>query len=246
MGRAVIATMTFYKSMSEVRVPLALRMLEEAQSRGYSVVAVDGGSPPEFLAAMIERGATVHSQEAKGMGPAHRQVFRLAAEAAGADGFVNWVEAEKWQLVRNLIYVNYPVLKGEADLVMPGRAETGFRSYPPEQMHQEKFCNLALRAITGIEADWFWGPFAANRAAIQHFIDYHEENEERSYNGRSVPKIRCIAAGLRVRGVTVGYTHPPAQTAEETGNWEFIKRRIAQIGQVTAMADEAKRLGLIH
>jgi hypothetical protein len=244
MARTVIATMTFYGSMPEVRVPLALKMAEEARRFGYQVIAVDGGSPDDFVESMRLRGAMVFSQQEKGMGPAHRQVFKLATEAAGPNGTIAWVEAEKWQLISELWRAVAMVKIGMVDLVMPGRTEVGFLSYPPEQMHQEMFCNLALQAITGIEADWFWGPFAANYAAIQHFISFHEENEERSYNGRSVPKIRCIAAGLRVRGVTVDYTHPPEQTAEETGNWKFLERRIVQIGQVTAMAEEAKRLGV--
>ena len=241
MGQSVIATMTFYKSI-DMRAGLALRMAREARKHGYKLIAVDGGSPMEFIAALEGFGATLHPQKGKGLGPAHRQLFTLAAEDAGEDGIVDWVEAEKWPLVAELWGINRPILDNEADLVMPGRTEVAWASYPPAQMHQEKFCNLVMKSMfPTIDADWFWGPFAANQAAIRHFIEYDGEG----YNGRSVPKIHAIAAGLRITGVTVNYLHPPEQTREETGNLFYDLRRVKQVEQVSAMAETALKLGLI-
>lgn len=241
MGRVVIATMTFYKSMQEMRAKLALRMAEKAR-KGYPLIVVDGGSVPEFVTALQDFGARVHSQQEKGLGPAHRQLFSLAAKAAGEDGIVDWVEAEKWPLVSELGKMNRLIVDNEADLVMPGRDEEAWASYPPTQMYQEKFCNQVMKSMfPAIEADWFWGPFAANQAAIRHFIAYQGEG----YNGRSVPKIHAIAAGLKVRGVTVNYIHPAEQTREETGNLFYDLRRVKQVEQVAAMAEAARGFGLI-
>lgn len=241
MGQSVIATMTFYRSMQEMRAGLALRMAEEAQKHRYPLIVVDGGSAPEFITALQDLGASVHSQEEKGLGPAHRQLFTLAAEAAGENGIVDWVEAEKGPLIFQLWRMNNLIARKEADLVMPGRTEEAWASYPPAQMHQEKFCNLAMRSMfPAINVDWFWGPFAANQTAIRHFIAYQGEG----YNGRSVPKIHAIAAGCRVLGVEVNYIHPPEQTQEETGNLFYDLRRVKQVEQVAAMYAEAKKLGL--
>lgn len=243
MGQAVIATMTFYKSMQEMRAGLALRMAEKAKRHSYPLIVVDGGSAPEFVTALKELGATVHSQEEKGLGPAHRQLFALAAQAAGENGIVDWVEAEKWPLVAELWKINRLIAHNEADLVMPGRTAEAWGSYPTTQMYQEKFCNLVMHSMFhAIIADWFWGPFAANQAAIRHFIAYHGEG----YNGRSVPKIHAIAAGCRVQGVEVNYIHPPEQTQEETGNLFYDLRRVTQVQQVSAMEKAARELGLLR
>jgi len=243
MGQAVIATMTFYKSMQEMRAGLALRTAEEAGRLSHPLIVVDGGSTPEFITKMRNLGAVVHSQEEAGLGPAHHQLFALAAEAAGENGIVDWVEIEKWPLVSQLWQMNHLIEINEADLVMPGRTEGAWASYPPTQMHQEKFCNLCMKSMfPAIVADWFWGPFAANQTALRHFIEYRGE----SYNCRSVPKIHAIAAGLRIRGVTVQYIHPPEQTREETGNLFYDLRRVTQVQQVAAMEKAARNLGLIR
>ncbi|MBI2055306.1 MAG: hypothetical protein HYT42_00205 [Candidatus Sungbacteria bacterium] len=243
MEKVVIATMTFYKSMQEMRAGLALRTAKEAQKYDYPLIVVDGGSAPEFIGAMGAFGAVIHPQKEKGLGPAHRQLFTLAAEAAGENGLVDWVEAEKWPLIAELHKINRPILDGEADLVMPVRTEEAWASYPPTQMHQEKFCNLVMKSMfPAIDADWFWGPFAANRRALLHFEIYQGEG----YNGRSVPKIYAIAAGCRMQGVEVSYLHPPEQTQEEFGNLFYDLRRVKQVEQVAAMAAAARGLGLIR
>lgn len=245
MGQAVIATMTFYRSVGEIRAQLAMKTVLEALYHHYPLVIVDGGSPPMLLGMMREQGADVHPQQGSGIGPAHRQLFELASERAGDDGAICWVEAEKWPLVAELWKATSPVLNGEADLVLPCRTDEAWASYPPEQQLQEKFCNMAAAAITGLALDWFWGPFVASQAAIGHFIGYKDDYGGR-YDSRTIPRLRVIAAGLRVTGVTVNYIHPPEQTAEETGVLEpFIMRRVEQVcNQVPPMYQEAKKLGL--
>lgn len=246
MGQTVIATMTFCQSMEETRVALALRTAEEALKHDYRLVVVDGGSPAEFLEALRTRGAQVHPQQGTGLGAAHRQLFSIAAGMIGPHGTVAWIEAEKWPLVSQLERVNALIRRGEADLVLPSRTPVAWESYPLEQAHQEAFCNIAALAITGHKLDWFWGPFAANLKALQHFIEYKDEYGG-TWDARTIPRLRVIAAGLKVTSVTVPYIHPPEQTAEEKGVLEpFIMRRVEQVcNQVPAMYQEAKKLGLL-
>ncbi|MDP3727416.1 MAG: hypothetical protein Q8R35_02115 [bacterium] len=246
MGQAIIASMTFYKSLQETRVPLALRTAEEAQKYGYPLVVVDGGSPPQVLEALRARGTKVHPQEGTGLGAAHRQLFSIAAGMSQPRSAIDWIEIEKWPLVSQLYRVNSLILDGEADLVFPSRTPVGWKSYPPEQYHQEKLCNMAAAAITGYNLDWFWGPFAANLKALQHFIEYRDEYGG-TWDARTIPRLRVIAAGLKLTGVPVPYTHPPEQTAEETGVLEpFIMRRVRQVcEQVPAMYEEAKKLNIL-
>lgn len=247
MGQAVIATMTFYRSANEMRTRLALRTVVEALYHHYPLVVVDGGSPQPFLEMMREQGAHVYPQEGSGIGPAHRQLFKIASERAGEDGAICWVEPEKWPLVAELWKAGGPVLNGEADLVLPERTEEAWASYPPEQQLEEKFCNMAAHRITGLALDWSWGPFVASQAAIRHFIEYQDDYGGR-YDARTIPRLRAIAAGLIVKGVRVNYAHPAEQTAEETGVLEpFIMRRVEQVcNQIPAMYQEAKKLGILN
>lgn len=245
MKRAVIASMTRYSSMEELRVSLALRTAEEARKHGYRLVVVDGGSPPQFLDELCSRGVLVYPQQGTGLGAAHRQLFSIATDVSSPQDAVDWLEIEKWPLVSQLKKANALILDGKADLVFPGRTEAAWRSYPPEQRLQEQFCNLAAATITGHKLDWFWGPFAANLAALRYFVEY-DDKYGGTWDARTIPRLRVIAAGLKVQGVAVGYIHPPEQTAEETGKLFFIERRWRQVcEQVPAMKQEAERLGIL-
>lgn len=246
MGQTVIATMTFYRNNEELRAKLAVRTAREALKHQHRLIVVDGGSPTEFLEVLRDHGADVHPQEERGIGPAHRQLFKIAAERAGEDGAICWIEAEKWPLVAELWKATTPVLNGNAGLVLPERTEEAWHSYPPEQRLQEQFCNMAAVAITGLALDWFWGPFVASQVAIRHFVEYRDDYGGK-WDARTIPRLRIIAAGITVKGVRVNYIHPPEQTAEETGVLEpFIVRRVEQVcNQVPAMLAEAKKLGII-
>lgn len=238
-----VATTTWYDSPTP-RSELALKTIRAATELGYPVSVVDGGSFPEFRTEVQKSGlVTLQNEEPRGMGPSRRQTLRKGDELAGKDGATAWTEPEKESVVEQIAIIAQPVLKGEADLAIMNRKNLD--TYPPEQAHAEHVGNLAVKYITGLELDFWSGVFVANHRAIQYFLDYKGEYGDR-WDSITIPRLRVLAAGLRVVGVEVDYVHPPEQTQYETGNLYFLERRIEQLQNlVPALVQEAKKLGLI-
>lgn len=247
MKRVVVATSTFYQRADETRAKLALRTAEEARREGYSLVAVDGGSSEEFIKE-LDTQAVVLRQETKGMGPGRRQALNAARQIArGTNGdhwAVVWMEPEKWPFVADIAVAAAPVLDNEADLVVPERSQAGWESYPPEQKYSEQIGNLAFWYLTGHYLDIFFGPKVMNENALMFYLQTGKYGD--LWGWLNVTPMNCLAAGLRVKGVLVNYRHPPEQTAVETGDIVFLRKRIEQLmNQVPAFEAEAKALGFI-
>ena len=245
MAQIVVATTTWYDSETP-RSKLALETIRASAELGYPVSIVDGGSFPEFRSRVQNTEGLVvfQDQEKPGMGPSRRQTMTKGGELADDEnGAIFWTEPEKLSVVRHIPLIVEPILKGEADLTILNRKSLD--SYPPEQIHAECLANLAVKYITGLELDFWSGVFAVNKKALQYFLDYKGEYGDR-WDSIMIPRLRILKAGLRVKGVEVNYVHPPEQTEHETGNMQFLLRRIEQLGLVQNLYDEAIKLDLIH
>lgn len=237
----VIATTTFSKAI-DLRSRLAVRTVKEAGRIGYSIVVVDGGSAKEFREELLACGVLLFDEAAKGMGPSRRQAMREAAKLAGEDGIVVWMEPEKHTFVSELHKVMTPLLKGEADLIVPARKSLS--SYPPEQEHAERIGNLAFKYLFGREFDPWFGPRAMNQKALGYFLDYRGEYGDK-WDSIFIPVLRAMKGGLRVESVEVDYSHPHEQTAEEIGRVDFLLKRVEQLlNLVPALEHEARKLGI--
>ena len=242
--RAILATTTYAKDASEwerVRAGCTLKTIAAAVQHNYEIVAVDGGSPAEHIAAMRLLGAHVYMQETPGMGNARRQTLRLARDMATDDQVVVWIEPEKYPMVP-LLTESIEKIVGEGhDLVMFRRVTLD--SYPPEQAMTYKMVALAFYYLTGIDSDYLFGPMGLSRRAVEYFLAYESKFGD-LWDSIHSPKVRIIHDGLRWTIVTVDYRHPPEQTKAETGMALFMKR-VEQIRQVVeALTYEVDSLGM--
>ena len=236
-----IATTTFSKTY-DIRAKLAVRTVKEAVRCGYRIVVVDGGFDLAFRNDMFLAGAILVDETERGMGGSRRQAMRIASRLVGANGAVVWMEPEKHSLVGELWKAVQPIREGLADFVQPARKSLA--SYPPYQQTTERRGNLGFLAATGIDIDVWFGPRVIGPRALPYFLDYKGEYGDK-WESVQIPILRVRAAGLRIMGVTVDYTHPAEQTAAETGDAEMDRKREAQIANIIpALQREAGILGL--
>ena len=242
MVNTIIATTTFYRDPRDIRVQLAYQLVHDARRLGFEVVIVDGGSDPQIVNNLELMGARVYAEEQPGMGPSRRQALRLAAKVVGEGGVVIWTEPEKYPLILYLESVAEHIFSGKADMVIPGRES--FASFPDEQMDLELAGNCLFKSLTGKALDTWFGPMALNAQALQYFLDYQGEHGD-LWDSIHAPRVRVIAAGLRVEEVRIPYLHPWEQKKRDSGNPNvYLKRLTQQENLVRAYWKEAYQLGL--
>lgn len=247
MANIVIATSTFYKSVEELRCRLALSTVEAAQREGISMYVVDGSPAASGVADALQQvGASVFPEElGSTMGSGRRKVLELAAQTAGEDGVVVWMEPEKAPLVSFLRQLAEPIFDGHADIVIPARTLEGFASYPVVQAKYEHAGNESFKLLAGKDLDVWFGPRLMNAKGLHHFRRYDGGRGDR-WEAIFIPLLRAIKAGLRVESVSADYRHPSEQTtAEERDLHLGLTKRLEQLTiLVNAMAAEAKDLQL--
>lgn len=229
---------TAYKS---VRAECSMRTLETAVEHNYEVIAVDAGSPYEFVTAMQRLGVHVVKQVLPGMGNAQRQALQTAQEICDDSSSVLWTESEKYPLIPLIDNALTRRRNEQLDLLMLRRKSLD--SYPPEQAMSYRLIALAMQYLTDIESDFGWGPTIMSPRAIDYYTAYSSSYGD-SWDAIHIPKLHIMYDQLPWAMADVDYIHPPEQTAAETGIPLFMKR-IGQAEQLSrALISEAEKLGI--
>ena len=264
---ACITTSTFYKDWysgeirnpekdsSKVRGDLALKTFKETIDNGYRLVVVDGGSCPEFLAAANELGVSCIVAKDSTMSPSRQQAFEIASEIKGVEAIL-WTEDSKLSLVQDCLpEILLPILRGDADIVVPHRTPESFATYPNYQVVSEQKGNKKWNEIVrkfGFlkqdqpELDIYFGPKAWKNSPEIHNLFmtsyklnhdgvalYGLTNLDAYLNATFDPVIAGLANGHRIASVDVDYKHPPEQTLVEKENPVFVLKREKQLKDIT-------------
>ncbi|HEX8763335.1 MAG TPA: hypothetical protein VF733_06300 [Candidatus Saccharimonadales bacterium] len=244
MSETIIATITdvgFDKPHKKVRAACTLKTFEAARDRGITVVAVDAGSPPEYIEQMKRRNVTVIPQRVPGMGSAQRQALQAAKDLTSPSASIVWTESEKYPLIPLLSDSIAIRNHDQYDLVMFKR--NSLASYPPEQAMSYNLISLATRYLLNIENDFGWGPTILSSRAIDYYTSYESLYGD-SWDAIHCPKLHIMKDGLPWTILPIAYEHPPEQTVVETGMTMFMKR-IEQAQQlVGSISKEVERIGL--
>ncbi len=240
-----------YPSADHPRALQALRTIKAANDAGYRIEVLDDGKLQDFRAKMEELGANVHIG-GLGMGAGRRFILQKGREAVGDDGVVCWLEPEKYTIIPDIEAIVAPILEGRADLVIPKRTPEAMLGHPLPQQLAEALGNGYFNQLLGdkypnAEFDPWFGPFATNQTALQHFLNYEGEYGDR-WDSIFIPRLRAAAAGLRLVSVVAeNYQYPPEQReTEELGWFDMTPKRVGQLNNlVPALQEEAEKLGLI-
>ncbi len=257
-----VTTGTFYpkwypgpvtdKTSDKIRGDLALKTLALARAQGYQIAVIEGGSSTEFQEALRSAGIAFSTEKKRGMSSGRRQIFKEASELPGVK-VIFWLEPEKTSLINpeTLAKAADPILRNEADIVMPSRDKSAFDSYPPYQAESEQRANAQYNKVLRVsgllqaddsDLDFFFGVrLFANRPKLTEYfqrvyefegnpkLKLHQSVRPDNYsNSNYLPIVQALIDGLKVKSVPVDYVHPPEQTAMENNNPAFDGKRVEQ------------------
>lgn len=261
-----VATTTFYpkwyrgklrsiKHTDKIRGDLALKFVRKACSLGYSIVIIDGKSSKSFRSTISQiSGTRVIKARSPKRAPKKRQAIKLASKIPHISVIV-LTEPEKTSLLDDCMNLMVsPIIKNEADIVVPKREKKLFKStYPDYQYESEvegnKLYNEVLRSknllsVEDEDLDLFFGPrvFKNDLKILSLFMKHQDFkigkistsseyfDPEQLFNILYFPVVEALRRRIRVKSVTVPFLYPLIQKKnEEKGARElFIEKRKSQ------------------
>lgn len=234
----VIVTSTRYESAATVRCELCLQTIAVAQAAEIPLIVVDH-SPPEVRELFRGNGVTIITGEGT-MGERRRAGFALALEHGATK--IAWIEPEKCGMIPwlSLLFL----LLDDADLVIPGRTQRGWDSYPVRQVESEQKCNHDIAEILGLDTplDVMFGPRVMNARATAIFAEpEHHQFGLDTWGATFTPLVAAMAAGLSIVGQHVGFTYPFMQRREEENDPVMLKKREKQAAELVAVMQSAAK-----
>lgn len=243
MSRTYVVSVTYYTDASDIRFGLAKELCRLATEKQVHLIIVDD-SPPEIQALLWQEQSEYvemfcqNKDNFQGKGGALRQAIQLARTKLDAQGLkqcaICFTEPEKVDLMNHVNEIVQPLLKGEADVVVPSRNKDLFQqTYPIEQYHSESFANLHFDSLAkrhdgfkGVNVDWLFGPFALNASLACHWLEYHGK----SWDAQMIPYVRGIRHdGWKIQSVHVNFMHPAEMKQQEEGNPTWTSKRLHQL-----------------
>lgn len=243
------------KHTDKVRGDLALQSVKYAHENGYRVVVIDGKSAKTFYRELVKFPETIlRKRLGEKRSSVKRQGIKIAAGIPGVKVII-LTEPEKLSFIRDCLFATIqPIVENTADIVVPKREETLFKSsYPTYMYDSEKegnaLYNETLRANGlldnhGEDLDLFFGPRAfLNTPAIRKLflkkyqittanLSFPAEyfDTEQYSNTLFFPVVEALKKNLRVTSVTVPFSYPFQQKKnEEKGLRElFLEKRKSQ------------------
>lgn len=228
--KVIITTGTLYTLANEsdrVRAELAKRTIKKARELGYNILVIDSGSPPELVEEFMQSGAIVYTEVFQSVGKSKRKIIRSAHESEKE--VIVLIEPEKEQFLQEIPKLVLPILKGEADMVIPKR--NSLASYPLAQQYSEQFGNTFFKELTKMDLDIFFGPRIFTQDMTSYFLNYDGRYND-NWDALYIPVIDAIHEGKKLLSVNVDYTHPQEQTAIEEHDLRFYFKRLDELHSI--------------
>lgn len=247
------------KHTDKVRGDLALELIKTSCDKGYKVVVADWKSPRSFRRQLnLNPGVILIRRRVEKRSPGKRLAMKRASRIAEVKAII-LTEPEKVSLVKDCLpFIVTPILKGEADIVVPKRNDDSFKkTYPDFQYESETEANntyneeLKSHKLIDMDEnfDMFFGPRVfANikpivslfmkryRFGIAHssFPKWYFDAEELS-NTNFFPIVAALNLGFRVKSIEVPFQYPTLQKEnEEKASPDAFKekRKVQRIGLI--------------
>jgi len=242
------------KHTDKVRGDLCLEFLTIAIKAGYHVVLVDGKSSKTFRQE-LQSFSTIQliNRRTKKRSPNKRLGINIASKILGVKAIV-LTEPEKTSLLRYMSEITEPILKGQADIVIPKREEKTFKSSYPRYMYESesegiRIYNEALLAHGLLrpemsDLDSFFGPriILNEKKIIALFLRKYTfrtskyqlrsnlfDPDEYS-NVQGFPIIQALKKHLKIVSVEIPFVYPRLQKENEdaTAKDAFFEKRKLQ------------------
>jgi hypothetical protein len=239
----------------KVRGDETILMARAIQERGYQMIVVDGGSPPEFLEELRKLGVVVQAQKEPGLGAGKREAMIAASKLDGVKVITLTEEKRSLFADNSPEELFAPILRNGADIIIYGRSKAAFETLPKEQRKYESLINSKITSKLIKEGLWLssqgeidmaFGPvaFRNDESILELFtrvykFDAEEGNTlhmqvkpDRWANPQYIPRIQAMYDGLNVVKLEVNYEHSEAQRKIEEGDPNYVTKRLAQYHDV--------------
>lgn len=249
--KTVIVTATFYKNLQEVRYQMALKTIQEATNHGYDIVIIDGSPDSAVADSFKKAGAFVYPETIPGMEGSRRLAFFYGCQhilSFNVDSAIIWIEAEKYDFVRNVDNMVKPIEEGKAAITIPVRNFDLFKEhYPAFQVESEIKANYIYSSATGrVGYDVFAGPVAMTLDHAMRLSYWRIPNGVNEFARGYIQLLYPISVqNVYVSSVPVDFIYPLEQKIEEEArdNQEIRKKRLDQLNNI---GDAFKYLGKIY
>lgn len=211
---------------------------------------------PQLAGHLLVQEQNKEQAQRTTLGEAQRIGYRVARDLPGVEALMV-TQPEKPFTYEDLRRFTAPILSGKADMVIPYRVSE-LKDYPPEQRRYELWGNREMSEALqnfgllpdGVILDIYNGTRIVRNDP--HILDAilmrFDETVLSFYRKLSLenpallafldpdqwfavlygPVARLLFEGYRIASVDSDYKHPPAQTAQETGNPVFDRKRAQQ------------------
>ena len=243
------------KHTDKVRGDLALEFIAKSLKLNYQIVVVDGKSSGSFRKILSQtNGLIIKHRRLSKRSPAKRQAFKIASRLDSVKAIIS-TEPEKVSLVTDCLpQIVEPLLKNQADIVIPNRKPQLFKETYPQyqydsetegnQLYNEYLRQNGLLPKESPDLDMFFGPRAfANKPQIlalfmrrfklktsnisipQEYFDAEEYS-----NTLLFPIVLALKKRLKIKSIEVPFKYPAIQKEnEEIGAKElFLEKRRTQ------------------
>lgn len=242
------------KHTDKIRGDLALELIKTSGEMGYKVIVADWRSPRSFRKNInLNPGIIFIRRRSEKRSPGKRLALKKASKIPEVKAIVI-TEPEKVSLVKDCLpSIIKPILRGEADIVVPKRNNEMFKkTYPNFQYESETEANntyneeLKSHKLVDIDDnfDMFFGPraFANTKLIVSLFMKryrfgiahsllpkWYFDAEELS-NTNFFPIVEALKRGVKVKSIEVPFEYPALQKINEEKALRdvFVEKRKGQ------------------
>jgi len=242
------------KHTDKIRGDLALIFVQKATEAEYQTIVADWKSAHTFRKTLssIEKIILIKRRSSKSA-PSKRQLIKKARRLNNVKVII-LTEPEKVSLITDCVkQITFPILENKADIVVPKRNETLFRTHYPDYqyaseqegnaLYNEELRSHGLLPMNADNFDMFFGPraFANTKKVCSLFMRRYTLKMtnlklflrffgiEAYSEVLFFPIIAALQKKIRVANIEVPFSYPHTQKLnEEKGSREFFiyKRKV--------------------
>lgn len=240
----------------KVRGDLGLEMIKKAVDRGFNVVVVDKDSPQDLrqqFSGLVTRFISRGRDDTRA---SERKIAVGEASSISEVKIIIRTEPEKISLLDFIQEISLPILKKEADIVVPKRRDEEFRAaYPPYMYESETYANRKYNSIlrefnilpneAEEDLDIYFGPtvIANDPQVVSLYMERYKFQDKkvlkrgiRRYvrpddfsNSQMFAVVKALNSGLKVVGVEIPFVYPKSQRDNEMVKLnDFLNKRRVQ------------------
>ena len=235
----VVATMTLARDDAESA--LILKSLAALARSGLPVIGTDGGSSSTFLdrARSIAGVTMLSNDDAPGLVGQIRKSLARAREWAS----ILYTEPDKHAFFTEHVdtFLDAAARQHESSVILASRSIAGFASYPASQRMAEGLLNHVCGSLTGLHADYSYGPFVL-RADVLGLVE--DVPTTLGWGWRPYLFVRAHRNGHRLASIEGDFFCPDDQRHDSAAERHHRIRQLAQNLQGVSLALEAGGKGV--